>query len=649
MNQNATHNSVAPESKPAHSASPYSSPGIVRKLPVGAEILPGRGAHFRVWAPHSRRVQVLPDAPAGQPPLSPVDLEPEPGGYFAGILPGAHPGLRYRFQLDSGSFPDPASRCQPDGPHGPSQIVDPSAFPWTDAGWGGVPREGHVVYELHIGTFTPEGTWRSATDQLPELAQLGITLLEVMPVAEFPGRFGWGYDGVNLFAPTRLYGQPDDFRAFVNRAHELGLGVILDVVYNHFGPDGNYLKQFSPDYFTDRYENEWGEAINFDGENSRHVREFIVANAGYWIDEFHLDGLRLDAVQQIFDASPDHILAAIVRKVREAAGGRGTFVVAENERQQPRLARSPDQGGFDMDGLWNDDFHHSAVVALTGRREAYFGDYRGRPQEFISSAKWGYLYQGQWYAWQQKHRGAPAFGVLPVRFVNFLQNHDQVANSLRGARLHEISDPALYRAFTALLLLGPGTPMLFQGQEFAASAPFLFFADHHPDLAQKIAEGRHKFLDQFRSINACKPELPLAKPEDERSFLQCKLDFSEREKHAAHYRLHRDLLKLREDPVLRQPRPGGVDGAVLDENCFVLRFFGPNRDDRLLLISLGPDLRLDPSPEPLLAPVEGRAWKTRWSSEYPRYGGSGIEPPEDSEPWRVPGHAAVLLFPADRT
>ena len=323
---------------------------------------------------------------------------------------------------------------------------------------------------MHIGTFTPEGTWEAALRELPGLAELGITLLEVMPVADFSGEFGWGYDGVNQFAPTRLYGQPDDFRRFVDRAHALGMGVLLDVVYNHFGPDGNYLQQFAEEYFTDRYANEWGEAINFDWPGSASVREFFLTNAVCWIEEYHLDGLRLDATQQIFDAGQSHILAELGQRVRSAAGKRSVYLVAENEPQETRLVRPLEQGGHGLDSLWNDDFHHSALVALKGHSEAYYSDYLGRPQEFISAAKWGYLYQGQRYSWQKKRRGAPGLDLAPANFVTFLENHDQVANSGRGLRVRQLTSPGRYRAMTALLLLGPGTPMLFQGQEFGSAS-----------------------------------------------------------------------------------------------------------------------------------------------------------------------------------
>ncbi len=499
---------------------------------------------------------------------------------------------------------------------------------------------------MHIGAFTKEGTWEAAGRELSELADLGVTVLEVMPVADFTGRFGWGYDGVNLFAPTRLYGRPDDFRRFVDRAHAAGLGVILDVVYNHFGPDGNYLGQFSKDYFTDRYKNEWGEAINFDGPNAAPVREYFVANAGYWVEEFHIDGLRLDATQQIFDTSADHVLTAVGRKVREAARGRATLIVAENEPQDVRIVRPVEKGGIGLDGLWNDDYHHSAVVALTGHNEAYYTDYHGGAQEFISAVKYGYLYQGQRYKWQEQRRGTAALDVPPAHFVTFLENHDQVANSARGLRLHKMSGPGRLRALTALTLLAPSTPMLFMGQEFAASSPFLFFADHPEELARLVRQGRAEFLKQFRSLLVFERQAPLADPADPRTFERCKLDFTERQSHAEWYALHRDLLKLRrEDPVFRAEKPRGVDGAVLAPEAFVLRFFGDGGDDRLLLVNLGRDLHLDPAPEPLLAPPYNMLWDVLWTSEHPRYGGDGTTPPDTDENWRIPGQATVALAP----
>ncbi len=613
-----------------------------RRLPVGAEPMPEGGVHFRVWAPAARGCSIQLLGP-GDAPLTSVPLASEPGGYFSGCAATAGAGSRYKIECGAGAYPDPVSRFQPEGPHGPSEVVDPS-FPWTDQAWRGRPAAEWVMYELHLGTFTPEGTWAAARRQLRRLAELGITVVEIMPVADFPGRFGWGYDGVALFAPCRIYGGPDDARAFIDHAHELGLMVILDVVYNHVGPDGNYLKEFSPDYFSTRYANEWGEPMNFDGPSSAPVREFFLCNARYWIDEYHFDGLRLDATQQIFDRSAVHILAEISATVRAAAGQRQLCLVAENECQHANLARPAAAGGFGLDALWNDDFHHAAMVAATGNAEAYYSGYRGDAQEFISCVKRGFLYQGQWYRWQRHRRGHPALDLDPLRFVVFLQNHDQVANSLRGERLDRLTSPGQLRALTALLLLGPQVPLLFQGQEFGSSAPFLFFADHGPELAEKVRAGRTGFLRQFSSIDRPEAQAVLAPPESAETYERCKLDPAEVMRDSASLRLHRDLLRLRRaEATLRQFSV--IDGAVLTREAFAIRFFSETDDDRLLLVNLGSDLRLDVAPEPLLAPLLGRGWSVLWSSESPEYGGGGTPAVETTDGWRLPRHSAVFLKP----
>jgi maltooligosyltrehalose trehalohydrolase len=623
-----------------------------RRLPVGAETGPA-GVHFRVWAPDRKRVQVvLEDAPHASSSGKDAaagrthDLTREADGYFSDWVSDAGQDTLYRYILDGdGPYPDPASRFQPVGPHGPSQVIDPSTFGWTDAAWKGVTLQGQVIYELHVGTFTPGGTWADAARELPELAACGITLIEVMPIAEFPGRFGWGYDGVNLFAPTRLYGVPDDCRRFIDQAHALGIGVILDVVYNHFGPDGNYLDKFAAEYFSTTYRNEWGKPINFDsGQRAARVREFYLANVRYWIEEFHIDGLRLDATQQIFDASPENIMRAITRCTRDSARGRGTIVVGENESQDVRLLHPAESGGYELDALWNDDYHHSTNVAATGHAEAYYTDYLGSPQELVSAVKWGFLYQGQLYAWQRNRRGTPTHGIPRAAFIDFLQNHDQIANSARGARLHQLTSPGRYRALTALLLLGPGTPMLFQGQEFAASAPFLYFADHVPELAAKVKEGRAKFLKQFRSLAGAEMQALLTDPASARAFEASKLDLSERHSHATTYALHRELLALRRNDPVFASAEAVVDGAVLTAHAFVLRWFdSQGEDDRLLIVNLGRETHFTPAPEPLLAPPSEQHWELLWSSESPVYDGFGTPPLETREGWRIPGECAIAL------
>jgi maltooligosyltrehalose trehalohydrolase len=622
-----------------------------RQIPVGAEVLSDGSVHFRVWAPRRKTVSVVLengiDFEITDNPII-VPLNPEKKGYFSGKVAEAREGVRYRFQLDDDerTYPDPASRFQPEGPGGPSMVINPLKFQWTDEGWKGVSLKGQVIYEMHIGTFTQEGTWQAAAKYLDELSETGITVIEVMPVSEFSGKFGWGYDGVDPFAPTRLYGFPDDFRAFVDQAHSKGIGVILDVVYNHFGPVDNYLRMFSLDYFTDRYETEWGEALNFDGKNCGPVREYIIANAEYWIREFHLDGMRLDATQSIIDRSPEHIVQALTRQARATAGSRSIIVIAENEPQDVRLIRPAVDGGFALDALWNDDFHHTAMVALTGHNEAYYSEYLGTPQELISAAKWAFLYQGQYYTWQKQLRGTPTYGLDPCKFINYIQNHDQIANSARGDRCHKLTTLGRYRAIMTYMLLIPGTPLLFQGQEFCASAPFQYFANHEQDLAKIVRRGRADFLKQFASLTSQDMQDHLPDPSDPATFERCKLDQSERQNHAEAYALHRDLLTLRrEDPIFSAQRTDWMHGAVLGPEAFLLRFMGQEEGDRLLVVNIGRDLHLNTVFEPLLAPPEESHWEILWSSEAARYGGEGTPPVETEGNWYVRGHAAMVLAP----
>ena len=626
---------------------------IQRRYPIGAELIGEGRTHFRVWAPKAKRLDVvLESSPEDEAERTFHPLEAESGGYFSGAI-AADAGAFYRFRVNEAeSFhPDPASRFQPQGPHRSSCVVDPSRFRWSDEQWKGVRMPGQIIYEMHIGTFTREGTWRAAAKELAELARIGVTVIEMMPIADFPGEFGWGYDGVDLFAPCRLYGTPDDLRAFVDHAHSLGLGVILDVVYNHLGPEGNYVRVFSDDYFTDQNEkNDWGDSLNFDGPNSGPVREFFITNGRYWIDEFHFDGFRFDATQSIVDSSEEYIVGAIGRAARIAAGERSIILIAENEPQDTKLVRPRSEGGDDLDGLWNDDMHHSAMVALTGQHEAYYSDYRGRPQELISAAKYGYLFQGQPYMWQEAPRGMPTFGVPPEAFVGFIENHDQVSNSAFGERVRFLTSAGRYRAMTALLMLGPWTPMLFQGQEFGASSPFVYFTDMSGDLREAIRVGRFKFLAQFPSIAGDEIQKQLPDPSDPEIFARCKLDFSEREKNRQLYELHCDLIKFRrEDARFRDQRIRGVDGAVLGPASFVLRYFGDDGDDRLLVVNLGEQLPLEPAPEPLLAPPFGFRWENLWTSDSPRYGGPGAIQVTSDEHWLLPAEAAVALRPVRET
>jgi maltooligosyltrehalose trehalohydrolase len=622
-------------------------PRQLRRYPIGAELIGVNETHFRVWAPKAKHVDIVLEESAEKNAKRTFHpLQAEEGGYFSASAE-AGADTRYRFRVDNAEHfhPDPASRFQPDGPHGSSCVIDPENFQWTDGAWPGLKMKGQVIYEMHIGTFTREGTWRAATEQLAELARIGVTVVEMMPIADFPGNFGWGYDGVDFFAPTHLYGTPDDLRCFVNYAHSLGLGVILDVVYNHFGPDGNYVRVFSDHYFTARYENDWGESINFDGPNSGPVREFFITNGRYWIDEFHFDGFRFDATQNVCDTSNDYIIGAVGRAARIAAGRRSLILIAENEPQEAKMVRPRSEGGDDLDGLWNDDFHHSAFVALTGRNEAFCTDYSGSPQEFISAAKYGYLYQGQPYSWQKSQRGTPSFGIPPEAFVAFIENHDQISNNPRGERLRFRASPGRYRAMTAFLLLGPWTPLLFQGQEFGSSSSFAFFTDvGDSDMREAIRKGRFEFLAQFPSMANDEMQRNLPSPSDPQVFADCKLDFSQRATNRELYDLHVDLIKLRrEDSRFREQKPGGIDGAVLGPSSFVLRYFAGEKDDRLLVVNFGKRQMLTPAPEPLLAPPLGCEWETLWTTESPRYGGPGAVPVVTQEQWLLPAEAAVAL------
>ncbi len=614
----------------------------MRRYPIGAELLDG-GVSFRVWAPDYEGVDLV---------LQNGDrhaLQQEEHGYWSVFVQGLSAGERYRFALSGQGdlLPDPCSRFQPEGAPGPSMVIDPKAFQWSDSDWKGPEQQG-VYYELHVGTFTPEGTFAAASEKLAWLKDLGVTVVELMPVNTCVGSFGWGYDGVLLFAPTLNYGEPDDLRRFVDRAHELGLGVIHDVVYNHFGP-GEICPRFAQDYYSQRPANEWGKSMNFDGPNSEPVREFFCANAAYWIDEFHFDGLRIDATQALLDDSPEHIVIALGRAARSAAKDRTILLVSENEPQESYQVRDPDKGeGFGLDALWNDDFHHSARVALTGRNEAYFHDHQGRAQEFASAAKYGFLFQGQRYDWQNANRGHFGLDLQPHHFIHFIQNHDQIANTPGSNRIGQLTSPSLLRAMTALLLLGPQSPMLFQGQEFGATTKFAYFLDQEGEIAEAVAAGRKAFVCQFPSLDeqAAQDSLPL--PHERSTFLNSKLDWGEAERNRPVVELHRDLLRLRQETpaIRRSQQERSVDTSTLSENAFLLRFFGEHQsDDRLLLVNFGGDLRVRSIPDPLYAPPAGHKWVRVWSSESVRYGGTGQRDIDTDEPWVLTGHTTLLFEP----
>lgn len=547
----------------------------------GAVPGPG-GTRFSVWAPEAAAVDLLlGDGPGART----IPLGRRADGVFAATVPGARAGTRYRFRMAGGeAWPDPASRFQPDGVHGASEVVDPREFRWSDAGWGGVPLGSLVLYELHVGTFTPEGTFAAAAGRLEALADLGVTAVELMPLADFPGARGWGYDGAALFAPARCYGRPDDLRRFVDRAHALGLAVHVDVVYNHFGPDGAYAPAFSGRFFTDRHATPWGRAVNLDGEGSAVARAFFVDNALHWIREYHADGLRLDATHAMADEGARHFLAEIADTVRAAEPARHVQVVAEDARNLDRIVRPAREGGWGLDAVWSDDFHHQVRVALAGDRDGYFADFAGEVADVAATIRRGWFYTGGWSAYAGRPRGTPPDGIPPERFVFFLQNHDQVGNRAFGDRLHATADPAAWRAATVLALLVPQTPLLFMGQEWGASSPFLFFTDHEPGLGRRVTEGRREEFRRFAAFADPAARGRIPDPQSAATFEASRLDWDERERepHAGLLRLHRELLRLRRrHPALR----AGAPFEVASEDGESVTLARGAADARLVIVS----------------------------------------------------------------
>jgi maltooligosyltrehalose trehalohydrolase len=596
------------------------------------------GVTFQIWAPSQSELTLVLENDRE------IAMPRSADGFFSAAVPGVRAGQRYCYRTAQGLRPDPASRWQPEGSLGPSAVVDPATFTWTDTNWPGAPLpHRHVLYEMHIGTFTQAGSWTAAMQHLQGLAELGVTTLEIMPIAEFAGEFGWGYDGVQWFAPSHLYGTPDDVRRFVNAAHGAGLAVILDVVYNHFGPVGNFFPEFSQT--VEGPPGEWGALLNYDGPGSEPVREFVKANAAYWIREFHFDGLRMDAVNALVDSSSEHIVSEICRAARAAAGERRLFVVGECEPQDSRLLRGSGVYADGLDAMWNEDWHHSAFVALTGRRHAYFTDYRGTASEFASMARHGFLYQGQWYSWQKKPRGGFTIGLPSCCFVSFLENHDQVANTGLGERLYHHADRALWRALSALLLLGPALPMLFQGQEFGSSTPFTYFADHSGDLAVAVEKGRIEFLAQFPSLRLPEMRAVVPRPALPETFTAGKLLDEERQNAESPLRrLHEDLLRLRHaDVVLRDIGTArvSVESSAPTKSVLLIRYMGPT-EDRLLLVNFSDEYH-SPMNDPLLAPRPGTRWTQLWVSEQLSYGGIAAPTIPDTDPWVLPATSAVLL------
>jgi maltooligosyltrehalose trehalohydrolase len=540
---------------------------------LGALPFDGGGVRFRVWAPAARDLTLIVEtgSSAGTR-LMPRDAD----GVHDLIVDGVGPGDRYRYRIDDGDpRPDPASRFQPEGVHGPSAVVDPFAFRWRHERWRGRATTDLVIYELHVGTFSPEGTFDGARGRLRELRDLGVTAIEVMPVADFAGSRNWGYDGVCLFAPSRTYGRPDDLRRLVDEAHGFGLSVLLDVVYNHLGPEGAYLQEFNPDYFTDRHETPWGRAVNVDGPGAAMVRQFVVENAVHWIEEYRVDGLRIDATHAMVDDSPVHIVAELAAAARDAAG-HPILIHAEDHRNLAALVEEPADGGWGLDGVWADDFHHVMRRLLAGDLHGYYADFEGTTHELARTLGEGWLFTGQFSPNMGEHRGTPAGHLPMLRSIVCLQNHDQIGNRAHGDRLHQPVLPESWRAASTLLLTSPMTPLLFMGQEWAASTPFQFFTDLEPGLGRLVTEGRRREFAAFPEFSDAATRERIPDPQAPETFERSRLDWAERARpgHAEVLALYARLLALRlEYPGL---------GASLEPRA---RAFAP--DDATIILERG--------------------------------------------------------------
>jgi malto-oligosyltrehalose trehalohydrolase len=592
-------------------------------MPFGAEFQPGGSVRFSLWAPSHERIGIeINDAAAPSP------MRREADGWHRLTTDRAGPGSRYRFILPDGfAVPDPASRYQPADVHGPSEVVDPQAYAWQDRDWHGRPWNASVIYELHVGSFTEAGTFLGAIERLDHLLELGVTVLELMPVADFPGRRNWGYDGVLPFAPDSSYGRPEHLKALIDAAHARGLMVILDVVYNHFGPEGNYLSLYAPQFFNARHQTPWGAAINFDADGNRNVREFFIHNALYWLEEFHLDGLRLDAVHAIADDGRVHILEELAQRVRTAALPRSAHLILENEHNQARwLQRGPRGDAVLYDAQWNDDAHHVLHVAASGEAEGYYADYIGNTDRLGRALVQGFAFQGELMPYRAAARGEPSAQLPPAAFVAFIQNHDQIGNRALGERLTAIADPAAVRAVTALYLLLPQIPLLFMGEEWHSRRPFQFFCDFGAELGEAVRSGRRQEFARFAAFSDAGQRERIPDPQAEQTFDASKLDWERLADpvHAATLRWYRDLLAVRRRhivPLLAELTQAG-EYSIVDDGALIVRWRAATGAELTLMANLSARSTPGfPATHGSLLWQEGRteaagtfsAWSLRWT------------------------------------
>ncbi len=531
------------------------------QMPFGTEILTDGQVRFQLWAPAARRVVVSLQEKRGET-LIPMEHEEE--GWFGLTTDRVGPGSRYRFSVGDLRVPDPASRYQPQDVHGPSEIIDPTAFNWSDTDWQGRPWEEAVLYELHVGTFTPEGTFTGVKQRLDYLVDLGVTAIQLMPVADFPGKRNWGYDGVLLFAPDSQYGRPEDLKSLIDTAHAKGLMVFLDVVYNHFGPEGNYLNSYAPQFFNDRYSTPWGAAINFDGPDCYTVRDFFIQNALYWLNEYHIDGLRLDAVHAICDDSDPDILTELMQTVRRQIDPkRQVYLVLENDDNEARyLVRDDSNRPRAYVAQWNDDIHHALHVLATGEEGGYYGDYADKPVAHLArTLAEGFAYQGDPSPYRgNKPRGEPSAQLPLTAFVSFLQNHDQIGNRAFGERITELAPPAALKAATAIVLLAPSPPLLFMGEEWAARQAFQFFCNFGPELAPSVRDGRRREFAGFSQFRDPESRERIPDPNAPGTFANSVLQWKDTEvgPHREQLDLYRTLLGIRARDII--PRLKDLQG-----------------------------------------------------------------------------------------
>ena len=616
-----------PQSAPKTTISPLPSGGRYEAqvdFCQGALLADGGGVRYRTWCAHETVSVLVVDK--NQTVLRTVKLDREHGNYFSGVDEGGSAGDLYFYCFAEGKgWPDPASRWQPLGVHGPSMVIDPGSYLWRDSNFNAPDLSELVIYEMHIGTFTREGTFRSAVRRLAHIADLGVNAIEIMPVADFPGQRNWGYDNVSLYAPSRAYGHPDDLRALVDAAHALNLAVILDVVYNHLGPDGNYLGAYHPAYFHPSLKTPWGSGFDF---NQEPVRRFFSENSAYWLRDFHIDGLRLDATHAISDDSPTHILAEIAGNVHRSGG----FVIAEDERNEPGLLRHAEQGGFGLDAVWADDFHHSLRVMLTEDRQGYLGNYQGSSAELAETISHGWYYRGQASTITGKPRGADPEGLKAHQFVYCISNHDQVGNRAFGERLGTLITPSAYRAASALLCLVPRTPLLFMGQEWNASTPFQFFTDHSTELGKLVTAGRREEFRDFDDFRNAERLHAIPDPQAKATYENSKLKWHERKEptHEGVLALYREFLRLRRSHSALLTGSGASWKALeLGPGVLAILFGSGDQERAYLLLANLTGSEAPTLHDPRIRATAGSKWRLVVSSNERRFGGdhfSELEP-----------------------